>query len=1266
MPTFRPYLLCRHSIIRGAAATFLSLICFSCLAISTHSAPPNNPVPMVDIVSPMSVTPGSTGVTITIRGTGYVAASVVKWNGTTLTTTFVNGKELTAVVPDAFVSAVGLGTIAVVSPAAGGGTSNIFYIPVASTLTGTNFPAAPSSSISVGTQPTGLVTGDFNGDGKVDLAVANSGNDTVTILLGNGDGTFTAGTPVTAGAGPHWLVTGDFNEDGKLDLAVVNSSSDTVSILLGNGDGTFTLNSSPSTGSGPFAIAAGDFDADGHLDLAVTNTGDGSVSILLGTGTGTFAAGTVSLVGSLPQVLVVGDFNEDGIPDIAVANEGSSTVSVLLGVGDGTFRPQTTFSVGGSGSPIGLIAGDFNGDSHLDVAAVNASDVAILLGNGAGALTLNANPSAGSNLISGVTGDYNGDDKLDIIVADQTAGQAFLFLGNGDGTFGASVTFATASGTYSAATGDFNGDGALDLAFTNNGAANLSIFLQSLPVSLAPASVSFGNQAVGTLSGAIGVTLTNNSGGIVSISSIAIGGTNAGDFSKTTTCGATVAGSGTCSIIMKFMPTATGAEVATLSVTDDAANSPQTLALGGTGVVSPQVIANTFGAAAIPLNGSTSLSFTITNPNSGGSLTSVAFTDGLPAGLVIASPNGLTGSCGGGAITAAAASSSVSLSGATLAAGGLCTFSVNVQGITAGAQNNSVTSTSAEGGTGNTSNASVTVVAPPVLAKSFGAASFPRNGTTVLTFTVSNVNTGSSLTGVGFTDTFPAGLVIKNPIVLAGSCGGGTISATNGNTISLSGGSIVAGGSCTFSVNVTGTTAGTENNVTGNVTSTEGQTGGNASATVKVISQPGIQVVFSPAAIALNATSLLTFTVTTPTANTDALVGVAFSDTLPTGLTVVSSTAAVCGGTLTTTAPTGIVLSDATVAVGGQCQFSISVTGSAPGSYTDATGNVSSTNGGTGNSATDSMTVSAPDLVISKSHAGNFSQGQTGVAYVIAVTNTGSAPTSGTVTVTDALPAGMTATGIAGTGWTCTLGLLTCTRADALSVATAYPSLTLTANVSASAPGSLTNSVSVSGGGEFNTANDTANDVTTINTGASPDFAITSAPATETITAGANATFVLTLRPLNDLPFSSAIALTAVGLPPNATIDMEPATVTPGSSAVTDTLIVKTFGGDSALAGNVDGDADRNIGQRFAQLLAAGIAFSGIPFVGLGFCKKVRLNGKSRVWMVPVIIGFGLIFTGCAGLTRAPGPPPGTFTITVTATSGIVQHSTDVTLTVNP
>jgi fimbrial isopeptide formation D2 family protein len=407
--------------------------------------------------------------------------------------------------------------------------------------------------------------------------------------------------------------------------------------------------------------------------------------------------------------------------------------------------------------------------------------------------------------------------------------------------------------------------------------------------------------------------------------------------------------------------------VSTIAVATNTVTGAIAVGAGPFGIAIPRAlppgIVKSFGAARIALDGMTSLSFTLTNPNITARLTGIAFTDNLPAGLVVASPGNLTNTCGGSA-TATDGSSSISLSGVALAAGVACTVSVSVNGNTAGVKNNSVSVTSANGGTGNTSNATLTVVAPPTLAESFGAAGIPLNGTASLSFTLNNPNSADTLTGIGFSDTLPSGLVISTPSGRTGTCGGGTIAATQGaNAISLAGASLPAGGSCSFSLNVTGIAAGTQNNTTGSVTSTEGGTGSSAFAAIVVTAPPSLAQAFNPTNIALNATSSLTFTITNPAANVTSLTGVAFTDTLPAGLTVADASSTVCGGTLTTTAPSGIALSGATIAVNSQCQFSITVTGPTSGLHTNTTGNVTSANGGIGNAATAGLTVAvAPGI----------------------------------------------------------------------------------------------------------------------------------------------------------------------------------------------------------------------------------------------------------------------------------------------------------------
>jgi hypothetical protein len=256
---------------------------------------------------------------------------------------------------------------------------------------------------------------------------------------------------------------------------------------------------------------------------------------------------------------------------------------------------------------------------------------------------------------------------------------------------------------------------------------------------------------------------------------------------------------------------------------------------------SPPTLTKGFGAANIALNGSTTLSFTLTNPATNPTLTSLSFSDTLPAGLVISTPNGLSGPCASGSITASAGTNVVSFTGGTLAAGANCTFSVNVTGTSVGVKNNTTsTVTDAEGLTGTAATASVTVLAAPTLTKTFSDSILELNfiGTT-LSFTISNPGINAvALTGIAFTDTLPVGLSIGFPEsgLNTGTCTGATITApVGGTTVSLSGLTLAAGASCSFSVQVVGTAIGLQINTTSTVTALGGSiVGDTASATVIV------------------------------------------------------------------------------------------------------------------------------------------------------------------------------------------------------------------------------------------------------------------------------------------------------------------------------------------------------------------------------------------------------------------------------------------------
>ncbi len=342
---------------------------------------------------------------------------------------------------------------------------------------------------------------DLNGDGKPDLVVTNMCQDTVGVLLGNGDGTFQpAITYSPGGQYPTAVAVADLNGDGKPDLVVglYYESADSgvaVAVMLGNGDGTFqpAVIYPSSGGYGVYDVAIADLNHDGKPDLVVVGCewdsclGEGGpLAVLLGNGDGTFQPAITYDAGSALSVAVA-DVNGDGNPDLLVANW-NWTVAVLLGKGDGTFQPAVTYPSDGGGV---IAVADVNGDNKPDVVVANTSGgshdgwISVLLGNGDGTFQPpGAEYDSGGLFTDGVAiADVNGDGKPDVLTANQDSNNVGVLLGNGDGTFQQALTFGSGDesgwGPFSVVAADVNGDGRPDLVVRNTYYYSVGVLLNN-------------------------------------------------------------------------------------------------------------------------------------------------------------------------------------------------------------------------------------------------------------------------------------------------------------------------------------------------------------------------------------------------------------------------------------------------------------------------------------------------------------------------------------------------------------------------------------------------------------------------------------------------------------------------------------------------------------------------------------------------------------------------------------------------------------------
>ena len=467
---------------------------------------------------PISVIIFPTAALIQVTGTVHFGAGLVNsppngsvsWNisgcagGATVCGTFanINNSSLTAdYVAPATVPPGGKVSVTVTST-----VDNTKSSTAVVTISPINFT---SQNYSAGSSPNAVAVADFNGDGKLDLAVADYGNPSsgdnggISILLGNGDGTFQPAISATGGKNPLFIAAGDFNNDGKQDLVLTDfgdrssGGNGNLTVLLGNGAGTFQSPITLTAGPEPFDLALGDFNNDGNLDFTVTDFSAG-VYLFLGNGDGTFQSPVLFTTGNSPVAIAAQDFNGDGTLDLAIAGfppgglstTANSTVAILLGNGGGTFAPAVSYPINTLG-PTSMAAGDLNGDSKSDLAITSficgfglcTSETVTLLGNGDGTFQ----PEQDLWLARCECGELT---PLSIHIADLSSnGRADLVQigfsnvavlpGNGDGTFQGPLYFGADAAPFALAIGDFNGDGKPDIVVANKDSNDVTVLLNA-------------------------------------------------------------------------------------------------------------------------------------------------------------------------------------------------------------------------------------------------------------------------------------------------------------------------------------------------------------------------------------------------------------------------------------------------------------------------------------------------------------------------------------------------------------------------------------------------------------------------------------------------------------------------------------------------------------------------------------------------------------------------------------------------------------------
>jgi len=1033
----------------------------------------NNTTPAVTTTNSGSTTAGS-NVSLTVLNPptitkAFAAPGTILPGGSSVLTVTLTNPNATAITGASFSDTypAGLFNTSALNDATtctGGAVSNSTNGTSSGTLTlaGATIPGNGSCNVTVTT--TAPAAGSFtNATGAVTTTNAGTG--------ASASGTLVAMAPPTVSKS-FSPVSVNVGSTSVLSIQLTNPNSVAVSGVAFTD--TYPTNMKNTTT--PAGAITGSAGCSGTVTAA---SGGGSVKLASGVipanGSCTVSVNTtISVSGSYTNTIAAGG--------VTTSNAGSNSAAVSANLNGP--QPPTLTEAFGAGS---IASG---GNTSLALTIGNTNGVAITLSS----TFTNALPAGMTIGTAGNSGTCTG--------VTATAGANSYTMANGSSipVGGCTIVVNVTSSTAGSALDTVNA-GSLQTSMGNNqsaASATLNVYAPlTVTKSFSPASVSYGGSSTMTITvgnpaanpgNLTGVSISDSYTGTLAnaaAGSIACSGAGSATLSGGTSGGAavgfgsgTIVPGGTCTITQSVTATSTnnnttGAPSATGPATVGGSAGSATLTVNP---IAPTV-AEAFGVSNLASGGSTTLTLTIGNGNTGAIALTSALTDTLPTGMTIGT-TGNSGTCAGVTATAGAGSFSMA-SGASIPAGG-CTVVVNVTSSTAGVATETINAGDLQTGAGSNTatSASLNIYAPPSVAKVFSPASIPSGGTSTMTITVTNpaANPGN-LTGVSISDSYTGTLTdAAAGSVTCSGAGSATLTggANGGTSVGFSAGTIVPGGTCTIIQSVTSTTASITNTTgapaaTGPVALTGGA--GSAPLATSQLSPPAVAVSFSPTQVEVSpGQSTLTITLTNPSQNTVDIVGAGFSNTFPSGLTVASVVSTNCGGsTGVLTGNSGISLSGGRIPANGSCYVSVSVSSTSTGSYTDnvAIGAVTSTNAASNTAAASAKltvaTVAPPGVAIT------FNQNQIGVngssLLTISIANNNNSVALSGVNFTDSLPSGIsvaTPSGLntSGCGATVTVGSGSITLTGG-SIA-ANSTCTIMVNVIGSTAGGYTNSVSVS------------------------------------------------------------------------------------------------------------------------------------------------------------------------------------------------------------